>query len=158
ARELLCTFARYMDQGMIPNHFPDGVEAPEYNTADATLCYFHALDRYLGATQDEALLEELFPVLEEAIGWHVRGTRYSIGVDPVDGLLHAGAAGVQLTWMDARIDGWVVTPRSGKPVEINALWHNALRLMGAWARRLGRAPTRYDELRAAVERSFLLRF
>jgi predicted glycogen debranching enzyme len=169
ARGLLRTFARHMTQGMIPNRFPDEVPRlsvlgaavaaePEYNSVDATLWYFHALDRYLQATDDWALLDELLPLLEDSIGWHVRGTRYNTGVDVADGLLRAGTEGVQLTWMDARVDSWVVTPRSGKPVEINALWHNALRLMGAWTRRLGRDPARYDALRAAVAHSFLPRF
>jgi predicted glycogen debranching enzyme len=168
ARALLRTFARYADQGMIPNRFPDvstvipafgGAGArPEYNTVDATLWYFHALAAYLDATGDEALLRELFPLLEEIVSWHVRGTRYGIGVDAGDGLLRAGAAGVQLTWMDAITADLVVTPRWGKPVEINALWHRALALMGAWSARLGRDPARYDEARAAVERSFLSRF
>jgi glycogen debranching enzyme len=158
ARGLLRTFARYADQGMIPNRFPDAGTQPEYNTVDATLWYFVALDRYLADTQDWSLLDELFPLLADVVVWHQRGTRYGIGVDPADGLLRAGAPGVQLTWMDAKVDDWVVTPRSGKPVEINALWYRALALMSAWARRLGAATGAYDGMRAAIERSFAARF
>ncbi|MGZ3716257.1 MAG: amylo-alpha-1,6-glucosidase, partial [Ktedonobacterales bacterium] len=158
ARGLLRTFARSVDQGMIPNRFPDGATEPEYNTVDATLWYFHALSRYLDATHDDVLLRELFPILEDIIDWHVRGTRYGIGVDAADGLLRAGAPGVQLTWMDAKVGDWVVTPRWGKPVEINALWYAALATMGDWARRLGRDAASYDGLRQAVERSFMPRF
>ena len=125
ARSILRTFARYVDQGMLPNRFPDDGEAPEYNTVDATLWYFEAIRAYHAATGDDDLLRELFPTLEEIVDWHRRGTRYQIHVDPADGLLYAGEPGVQLTWMDAKVDDWVVTPRIGKPVEINALWYNA---------------------------------
>ncbi len=158
ARGLLRTFARYADQGMIPNRFPDAGEAPEYNTVDATLWYLVALDRYLRVTDDWPLLDELFPLVAEVIAWHQRGTRYGIAVDSADGLLRAGEPGVQLTWMDARVDGWVVTPRRGKPVEINALWYRALALAGDWARRLGRDAAGYDVARQAVATSFASRF
>ncbi|HEV2456807.1 MAG TPA: amylo-alpha-1,6-glucosidase [Ktedonobacterales bacterium] len=158
ARGLLLTFAHYISRGMIPNRFPEAGAEPAYNSADATLWYFHALGAYLDATQDWPLLAALFPKLEDVVAWHVRGTRYGIGVDPADGLLRAGGAGVQLTWMDAKVGDWVVTPRWGKPVEINALWHRALALMGAWSRRLDRDPAHYDTLLAAIERSFLPRF
>jgi glycogen debranching enzyme len=158
ARGLLRTFARYADQGMIPNRFPDASAQPEYNTADATLWYFVALDRYLGATQDWSLLDELFPLLSDVVAWHQRGTRYGIGVDLSDGLLRAGTPGIQLTWMDAKVDDWVVTPRNGKPVEINGLWYRALALMSTWARRLGQDASAYDGMRAAIERSFAARF
>jgi predicted glycogen debranching enzyme len=157
ARDILLAFSQYVDQGMLPNRFPDaGVDAApvEYNTADATLWYFHAIDRYLAATQDEALLRELFPVLESIVDWHIRGTRYDIHVDPADGLLYAGQPGVQLTWMDAKAGDWVVTPRIGKPVEINALWYRALRLMAPWAARLGKSPLTYSDLAARVRASF----
>lgn len=158
ARGLLLTFARYLDQGLLPNRFPDAGETPEYNTVDATLWYFHAIARYVEASGDEGVLATLFPRLEEVIEWHVRGTRYGIHVDSADGLLAAGAAGVQLTWMDAKVDDWVVTPRRGKPVEVNALWQQALALMGEWARQLGHDASRYDGLREAAERSFAPRF
>ncbi len=126
ARRILRTFGAFVDQGMLPNRFPDAGEAPEYNTVDATLWYFEAIRAYYAATGDKDLLLELYPVLSDIIDWHQRGTRYQIHCDPQDGLLYAGEPGVQLTWMDAKVDGWVVTPRIGKPVEINALWYNAL--------------------------------
>jgi predicted glycogen debranching enzyme len=121
---------------MIPNRFPDEGQAPEYNTVDATLWYFEAICAYHAATGDDALLRDLFPVLQDIVDWHVRGTRYQIHVDPADGLLYAGEPGVQLTWMDAKVDDWVVTPRIGKPVEVNALWYNALCIMADFARLL----------------------
>ncbi|MDA0745459.1 MAG: glycogen debranching enzyme N-terminal domain-containing protein, partial [bacterium] len=130
ARSILEAFASACDQGMIPNRFPDHGETPDYNTVDATLWFFHAVDRYLKYTGDRAFVEQkLWPVLKDAIDWHVRGTRYGIRVDE-DGLLEAGEPGVQLTWMDAKVGDWVVTPRQGKAVEINALWYNALCVMG----------------------------
>src|SRR5947209_14355072 len=132
ARGLLKAFAAFTRAGLIPNRFPDSGEAPEYNTVDATLWMYHALDRYTATTGDWTLLKELFPTLQDIIAWHVRGTAYGIGVDPNDGLLHEGAPGVQLTWVDAKVDDWVVTPRRGKAVEINALWYNALRLLQGW--------------------------
>jgi predicted glycogen debranching enzyme len=154
AARILRTFARFVNQGMLPNHFPEvGVE-PEYNTADATLWYFEAIRAYHAATGDDHLLQELFPILQEIIEWHQRGTRYNIHVDPADGLLYAGESGVQLTWMDAKVgDGstepaevWVVTPRIGKPVEINALWYNALRIMADFARSLDVPADGYEAL------------
>jgi predicted glycogen debranching enzyme len=110
----------------LPNRFPDSGEAPQYNTADATLWMFHALDDYLEAHQDPDLVRELLPALMTILHAHVQGTRYGIRVDPADGLLHAGGPGTQLTWMDAKHGDQVFTPRIGKPVEINALWLNAL--------------------------------
>ncbi len=129
AESILRTFAGYTDRGMLPNRFPDAGEQPEYNTADASLWYFHAIDRFTEATGKTRLARDLFPLLEEMIGFHVRGTRHGIGMDHMDALLYAGEEGVQLTWMDAKAGDWVVTPRIGKPVEINALWINALRVM-----------------------------
>ncbi len=126
AADILRTFAKFVDRGMLPNNFPDRGTSPEYNTADATLWLFHALHDYLGANSDPELTRELFPTLMAIIDAHVEGTRYGIGVDPSDGLLRAGEAGIQLTWMDAKQGGHVFTPRIGKPVEINALWMNAL--------------------------------
>jgi predicted glycogen debranching enzyme len=143
---ILRTFARLVDQGMLPNRFAEAGEAPEYNTVDATLWYVEAIRAYHAATGDDDLLRELFPVLQEIIAWHQRGTRYHIRVDPGDGLLYAGEQGVQLTWMDAKVGDWVVTPRTGKPVEINALWYNALRSMAGFARHLGEPADRYDAL------------
>jgi predicted glycogen debranching enzyme len=129
AESILRTFARYIDQGLVPNLFPDEGTAPEYNTADATLWYFHAIDAYLAAGGSLDVARDLWPQLEDVIRWHVRGTRYGIQVDPDDGLLRAGAPGVQLTWMDAKVGDTVFTPRHGKPVEIQALWYHALRIM-----------------------------
>jgi predicted glycogen debranching enzyme len=146
AARILRTFTHFVDRGMLPNRFPDRGESPEYNTVDATLWFFEAIRATHAATDDDDLLRDLFPVLQEIVDWHVRGTRYGIGVDPADGLLRAGEPGVQLTWMDAKVDDWVVTPRTGKPVEINALWYNALRCMADFAHRLGKSPDRYEEL------------
>ncbi len=138
ARNILRDFAAFTDQGMLPNRFPDVGETPEYNTVDATLWYVVAIYRYVQQTGDVALLREsLWSVLEEVVAWHQKGTRYSIHVDPNDSLLYAGEEGVQLTWMDAKVGSWVVTPRIGKPVEINALWINALSTMAYFAGLLG---------------------
>jgi predicted glycogen debranching enzyme len=161
ARDLLLTFSRFLDRGMLPNRFPDGGEALSedvYNTVDATLWYFVAIDRYLAATGDWLLLAELFPALADVIAWHQRGTRFGIAVDARDGLLAAGAPGVQLTWMDAKVGDWVVTPRWGKPVEINGLWHNALALMAEWALRQAQDATPYAEAAARAAASFSARF
>jgi predicted glycogen debranching enzyme len=154
ARAILATFARYIDGGMLPNRFPDSGEAPEYNTVDAALWFIEALRRYHEATNDLSLIRDVFDAGNEIIESYARGTRYHIGVDANDGLLYAGEPGVQLTWMDAKIGGWVVTPRIGKPVEINALWYNALRSMDAFAQALGRDPSRYRELASPLRRSF----
>ncbi len=157
AARILRTYARFIDQGLLPNHFPEAGEEPEYNTADATLWYFEAIRAYHKATNDLTLLGDLFPVLQEIIKWHQRGTRYNIHVDPADGLLYAGEPGVQLTWMDAKVDDWVVTPRIGKPVEINALWYNALRIMADFARSL-REPAEGYETMAEQARAGFARF
>ncbi|HEV7127227.1 MAG TPA: amylo-alpha-1,6-glucosidase [Ktedonobacterales bacterium] len=161
ARLLLRTFARLLDRGMLPNRFPDSgapLSDADYNTADATLWLFVALDRYLTATGDAALLAELWPGLASVVDWHQRGTRFGIGVDPRDGLLRAGAPGVQLTWMDAKEDDWVVTPRRGKPVEINGLWHHALALMERWAPQGGQSPEPYRQARERAGAAFAARF
>lgn len=129
---ILRTFAQYIRDGLIPNLFPDGEAEGLYHTADATLWFFHAVDRYLEVTKDTAILNHLLPKLLEVIECHQRGTHFGIRVDPQDSLLRQGAEGYQLTWMDAKVDGWVVTPRRGKAVEINALWYNALRLAARW--------------------------
>ena len=146
ARSILRTFARFVDRGMLPNVFPDAGETPEYNTADATLWCFEAIRQYFAATRDVELLRELFPVLTDIVDWHVRGTRYQIHVDPADGLLYAGEPGVQLTWMDAKVGDWVVTPRIGKPVEVNALWLNAVVTMAQFARTLERPTGAYESM------------
>jgi predicted glycogen debranching enzyme len=133
AASILRTFAGFVGDGMLPNRFPDGGEEPEYNTVDATLWYFVAVDEYLRRTQDGALRRDLYPVLKDIVAWHKRGTRYGIKVDEDDALLFAGEDGVQLTWMDAKVGDWVVTPRTGKCIEINALWYNALNIMNGLA-------------------------
>jgi predicted glycogen debranching enzyme len=158
ARGLLKAFASYTYKGLIPNRFPDGGEIPEYNTIDGTLWMFHALDRYLATTGDWSLLNELFLTLSSIIDRHVEGTSYGIGVDPSDGLLHGGVPGVQLTWMDARVGDWVVTPRRGKPVEVNALWYYALTRMESWAERFSLDPTRFGQLRSLAQENFVRRF
>ena len=154
AKRVLATFARFIDRGMLPNRFPDGATTPEYNTVDAALWYIEAIRSYHAATGDDAFLALMYPALADIIGWHRKGTRYGIGQDPADGLLHAGEAGVQLTWMDAKVGDWVVTPRIGKPVEINALWHNALRAMALFARKLKRPPAEWDTEAARVATGF----
>ncbi len=154
AAKILRTFATYVDKGMLPNRFPDEGEEPEYNTADATLWYFEALRAYYDKTADLDLVRALYPVLREIIEWHVRGTRYNIGLDPVDGLLYAGESGVQLTWMDAKVGDWVVTPRIGKPVEINALWFNALNITAAFADHLGESTGELLDLAQGAKRGF----
>jgi predicted glycogen debranching enzyme len=136
AGAILRTFASHVKDGLVPNMFPEGANQGLYHTADATLWFFHALDRYLRASNDEALLVSLMPTLREIIAKHLGGTLFGIGVD-TDGLLKEGADGYQLTWMDAKCGDWVVTPRRGKPVEINALWYNAQALMVGWLQRTG---------------------
>ena len=129
---ILRMFAHHVRDGLIPNYFPDGKNDGVYHTADATLWLFHALDRYVKISHDGETLHLLLPKLREIVEHHLRGTRFGIGVDPADGLLRQGAAGYQLTWMDAKVGDWVVTPRRGKAVEINALWFNALCLLRSW--------------------------
>ncbi|MFL5342121.1 MAG: amylo-alpha-1,6-glucosidase [Gemmataceae bacterium] len=131
---ILRTFAHYVRDGLLPNLFPEGEREGLYHTADATLWYFHAIARYLAATDDRMTLRILLPTLRDIVAHHVHGTRFGIGVDPADGLLKQGAEGYQLTWMDAKVGDWVVTPRRGKAVEINALWYNALKLLEGWVR------------------------
>jgi len=154
ARRILLTFARFIDQGMLPNQFPSGGETLAYNTVDAALWYVEAWRAYLEASDDTEILAQAFPVLQEIVAWHVAGTRYGIVMDPGDGLLRAGEPAQQLTWMDAKIGDWVVTPRIGKPVEINALWHNALLGVADFARRLGQSPDFYEGLAAQAREGF----
>ncbi|MBK8026118.1 MAG: glycogen debranching enzyme family protein [Chloroflexi bacterium] len=156
AAMILRTFASLVNQGMLPNTFPDAGEAPMYNTVDATLWYFQAIRAYFEHTQDANLIRELYPVLKDIIDWHERGTRHGIQVDPEDGLLRSGEPGVQLTWMDVKIDDWVVTPRTGKAVEINALWYSALLTMREFADLLKQSAdaTRFQEAAARVQASF----
>ena len=156
---ILRTFAHYVRNGLIPNMFPEGEKQGLYHTADATLWFFHALARYLTLTNDSITLDAVYPKLAGIVRAHVEGTDFGIHVDPADGLLSQGQDGYQLTWMDAKVDGWVVTPRRGKAVEINALWYNALRLMEQWAApRDAAAATEYRERADQAYRSFNERF
>ncbi len=137
AKSILTEFGKHISEGMLPNRFPDAGETPEYNTVDATLWYFEAIRAYVEKTGDHALVrDELFGKLISIIDRHISGTRYQIHVD-TDGLLYSGETGVQLTWMDAKIGDWVVTPRTGKAVEIQALWYNALCIMADFAEKFG---------------------
>ncbi|HEX4426529.1 MAG TPA: amylo-alpha-1,6-glucosidase [Terriglobales bacterium] len=137
AQYILRSFAKYIRNGLIPNMFPEGKISGLYHTADATLWFFHAADRYIQETGDTETLEVLLPKFLDIIDHHQKGTDFGIGVDPSDGLLRQGAPGYQLTWMDAKVDDWVVTPRRGKAVEINALWYNALCVTAGWLETAG---------------------
>ncbi len=159
AGDILRTFAHYVRDGLIPNMFPEGERLGLYHTADATLWFFHALDRYVAFTGDQEILTHLLPTLVDIVEHHVRGTRFGIDVDPADDLLCQGAEGYQLTWMDAKVGDWVVTPRRGKAVEINALWYNLLRLMADWTAVRNRPDAaahaaRADRARASFNRRF----
>ncbi|MDB4974386.1 MAG: glycogen debranching protein [Myxococcaceae bacterium] len=160
ARRILRTFAHYVRDGLIPNMFPEGKSEGLYHTADASLWFFHAVSRYVQATGDTATLEEILPKLRQMADAHLAGTHFGIGVDPSDGLLKQGQQGYQLTWMDAKVEDWVVTPRRGKAVEINALFYNALCVLEAWLRERGEHADA-DRYRSAAERarsSFAARF
>ena len=157
---ILRTFAHYVQDGLIPNMFPEGQEQGLYHTADATLWFFHAIDRYVETTDDRATLHALTLCLIDIVDHHLKGTQFGIGVDTRDGLLCQGAEGYQLTWMDAKVGDWVVTPRRGKAVEINALWYNALKLMEGWVgETLGEAAARpYARHAEQARQSFNARF
>jgi predicted glycogen debranching enzyme len=157
---ILRTFAYYIRDGLIPNMFPDKATEGKYQTADATLWFFHALNRYFETTHDRTTLKLLLPALIDIVEHHLRGTKFNIHVDPADGLLTQGEEGYQLTWMDAKMGDWVVTPRRGKAVEINALWYNALQLVAKWLRQMGdeAAAQRYDEHAQRARVSFNQRF
>jgi predicted glycogen debranching enzyme len=156
---ILRTFGHYVRDGLIPNMFPEGENEGLYHTADASLWFFQAIARYLEATGDRSTLRRLIPALISIVDHHVEGTRFGIGVDPEDGLLRQGAQGYQLTWMDAKVDDWVVTPRRGKAVEINALWYNALRLLAQWLREEDITPAHdLQDLAARARESFNRRF
>jgi predicted glycogen debranching enzyme len=157
---ILRTFAHYVQNGLIPNMFPDRQKEGLYHTADATLWFFHALGRYLQKSQDRITLRLLLPTLIDIAEHHLRGTKFNIHVDPRDGLLVQGQDGYQLTWMDAKMDDWVVTPRRGKAVEINALWYNALKLLEGWLRETGNddAAHGYAEHAGRARESFNQRF
>jgi len=160
AGNILRTFSSYIKDGLIPNLFPEGEHAGLYHTADATMWFFHAVWRYYKATRDEETLLGIIPKLVDIIDHHLRGTRFNIKVDPKDGLLSQGAEGYQLTWMDAKVDGWVVTPRRGKAVEINALYYNALRILEQLLlmRNDEAGAHRMDELAVRARQSFNERF
>jgi predicted glycogen debranching enzyme len=156
ARDILLEFSRHISEGMLPNRFPDAGEIPEYNTVDATLWYFEAVRAYAEKTQDYDFVQEfLYEKLADIIAWHLRGTRFRIHVD-TDGLLYAGEPGVQLTWMDAKIGDLVITPRTGKPVEIQALWYNALQIMADFAEKFGDGEdrSRYEAMAETARYSF----
>jgi len=157
---ILRTFAYYVRDGLIPNMFPDGAKQGLYHTADATLWFFHAINRYVQTTNDYGTLKLLLPTLIDIVEHHLRGTKFHIRVDPNDGLLAQGEEGYQLTWMDAKMGDWVVTPRRGKAVEINALWYNALRLTAGWLREAGdqHGAARYEEHAHQARTSFNQRF
>jgi predicted glycogen debranching enzyme len=156
AASILRTFAQFISEGMLPNRFPDAGEAPEYNTVDASLWFFVAIHEYLRHSGDRKFAEEIYPALKDMVEWHIRGTRFGICVDQTDGLLRAGQVGVQLTWMDAKVGEWVVTPRVGKPVEINALWFNAVSILRDMAKEVGRPDdaTAYGALAARIMEAF----
>ncbi len=167
AREILLTFAQHVDRGVLPNRFPDGAEPPDYNTADATLWYFQAIAAYLAHTGDREFATTIHRTLVDIVEWHERGTHHGIRTD-ADGLLHAGEPGVQLTWMDAKIGDHVITPRAGKPVEVNALWHGALRVLAdvtrltdrkgdadIWQERAGHVARLFDERFWCAESGYL---
>ncbi len=154
AGAILRTFSNYVKDGLLPNLFPEGERQALYHTVDATLWYFHAIARYIARTGDRIIIGQLFPVLQSIVAHYLQGTRFNIGVDAKDGLVAAAADGYQLTWMDAKVDGWVVTPRRGKPVEIQALWYNALMYMAAWAKKMNSSSELYEHEAARVYRSF----
>jgi predicted glycogen debranching enzyme len=154
ATGVLRTYAQFVDRGMLPNRFPDAGQVPEYNSVDAALWFFEAVRQYYAATGELSLVREIFPAMEQIIREYTRGTRYDIHVDPTDGLVYAGEPGVQLTWMDAKVGNWVVTPRVGKPVEVNALWWNALATQAKFAEALGSSGASYKALAAKARQGF----
>lgn len=160
AREILESFSKYVRNGLIPNMFPDDGQEPLYNTVDASLWYFHSVHEYLrytGSPEDYRFIEEkIYPQLKEIVSAYKAGTDFSISMDE-DGLIRAGGGLDQVTWMDVRVGEWVVTPRHGKPVEINALWYNALCVMAELAERFGDTEP-YDALARTVRESFNRRF
>ena len=158
ARNILATLMTYLDQGLLPNRFPDAGQVVEYNTIDATLWLFQALHAYLAQTGDWDFIVERLSSLEEIIDWHIRGTYHQIRMDQADGLLAGGEEGIGLTWMDARVGDWVVTPRRGKPIEVNALWFNALQLTADWCARDQRPSQRYRQMALQAQQSATGRF
>jgi predicted glycogen debranching enzyme len=160
ARQVIVAFSDHVSQGMIPNRFPDAGETPEYNTIDASLWFVHAVGRYLDYTKDETTVRDIaWPAVRAILDGYRQGTRYGIRMDG-DGLITSGAPGVQLTWMDAKVGDWVVTPRRGKPVEIQALWVRALAVGEELAAKFGDKAfaKRCDEDRIKAIKSFRARF
>lgn len=154
AREILYTFSRYVKDGLIPNKFPDEGEEPIYNTVDAPLWYFEAVQKYLEYTGDyDFVFKNIYPALKEIVNAYIKGTHFNIKMDD-DYLVSAGEMGTQLTWMDAKIGDWVVTPRHGKAVEINALWYNALRVMSGLACNFGDTGGYYDNMAEGAKKAF----
>jgi predicted glycogen debranching enzyme len=157
ARGTLLTFANHLRDGLLPNLFPEGAREGLYHTVDATLWFFHAIDRYVAYTGDTETLRVLLPHLNDVVQHHMQGTRFGIRMD-VDALLTQGDAHHPLTWMDAKVDDWIVTPRRGKPVEVNALWFNALNLLAEWRRLVGEDPAELDFTAARIRKAFNERF
>jgi predicted glycogen debranching enzyme len=158
ARDILITFSKHMKNGLIPNVFPDDGQDPLYNTVDASLWYFEAINKYIHYTGDYKLIkDELYVALIEIIEAYINGTDFSIGMDE-DYLLTAGEQGSQLTWMDVKVGNWVVTPRHGKAVEVNSLWYNALKVMFDVSEKLGYNGNRYNNLACNVKKSFIEKF
>jgi predicted glycogen debranching enzyme len=157
-RSILLDWSTWLKDGLLPNRFPDQGEAPEYNSADASLWFIYAAERYIAVTSDLSTQRRLFTSLTDIVEHYLQGTLFGIGVDPDDHLLRAGAPGLQLTWMDAKVDDWVVTPRRGKAVELNALWYNALRVLERWSAKVGGEQKRYAGLADACAAAFNRRF
>ncbi len=154
ARKIIKAFSESISEGMLPNRFSDYGEKPEYNTIDATLWFFVAIYKYYKTTKDGGFVRGLLPVLDDILSWHLNGTRYNIHVD-TDGLLYGGEPGVQLTWMDAKVGDWVVTPRTGKAVEINALWFNAISIYRELRSEImGLEDSKYAALAATIRKTF----
>ena len=158
ARRILSDFGTQTFQGLIPNRFVEDGETPDYNTVDATLWYANAIYKTLQAEWDEDFAKEMLAVLKQVYVWHKAGTLYGIRMDPGDGLLTQGERGVQLTWMDAKVGDWVVTPRHGKPVEVNGLWINMLRILEWLCGKLGEDATEYMAAAERAEQWFELKF
>ena len=155
ARSVLHEFLQFAQQGLLPNTFSESGEPEAYNSVDSMLWYVQALEQYVTQTADLSLVRDVFDVLASVVAWYVRGTRYGIRVDPADGLLQAGESGMQLTWMDAKVDGHPIAARMGKPVEVNALWFNALHAIARLAAEIGRPADEYTRLAERVKKAFV---